>query len=657
MQKKWISLLLALLMLMAFSSCSGEPPVMPEEQTTASPELQRPEPQQDFYGYINYDYLTTGQLPSDEDSYGTFAIIQDQLELDISALMDRCFADTSGDPFAEMVRELYQQYRDDEAREEAGADILLSAAAMVDGCKTTDELIDVLGVLYQQYGVCSMFRFDVLPDFYDTSFNRLMLDNMNTCGNMKENFTKTDDGVDLVGSLVRDTLVGMKVDDAQARTRAKAAVKMVYDIMVHAMDSEALIDPGKHYNVYSREQLAELLSNVDVNKLMDSFGLKVNELLVFDIDQVKQINLYFTNEHLQELKDYTMACIFNDYRDILPASLVESFGTSKNDDDPEKTAKKFVAQKLEDVVGVLYGREICTEEVMTAAETMTSDLRKSCYQLIQNSQRLSPQSKKLLLGKLDSIVFLLGDNKDYQPPFKITPAKDGGTLISNVIAVKVGNQQSLLAKLSEKGNRITWDMTAITVNAVYNPMVNTVTIPAVMLNKPSFDPSYGEYVNLGRLGYVIAHEMNHAFDSNGIKYNETGCYTPEWIAQEDRDAYSDIQAKAIALYSDYRLLDVYSIDGEATLSENLADLGAIQCALNITKDKEQQKQILQGAAEQWAELSVVSFAVEQLGMDIHSPGEARVNAVVSCMDEFYEIYDVKETDKMYVAPEKRVKVW
>ena len=200
-------------------------------------------------------------------------------------------------------------------------------------------------------------------------------------------------------------------------------------------------------------------------------------------------------------------------------------------------------------------------------------------------------------------------------------------------------------------------MTPITVNAVYNPTLNTMTIPAVNMSEPALSLEDNEYYNLGKLGYCIAHEMNHAFDSNGFEYNDTGCYKPGWIGEEDTEAYKKVMDKFVDYYDHYLIMDVYAINGKQTLGENIADCGAVQCLLNTTDDKAQLEEIFKGMGESWAELVRIKNVTMQIDGDEHSPAEARVNAVVSVMDKFYLVYDVKERDKMYVAPENRVRVW
>ena len=250
-----------------------------------------------------------------------------------------------------------------------------------------------------------------------------------------------------------------------------------------------------------------------------------------------------------------------------------------------------------------------------------------------------------------------GYNKDYVSPFTITSTEDGGSLLSNAIAVKSGKVKAEISTLNEKASRGHWNMTPITVNAVYNPTVNCITIPAVNMAEPAFSLKKSKYYNLGYFGYIVAHEMNHAFDSNGFLYDDTGCYKPGWINEEDSEAYKKVMEKITDYYNHYLIMDVYSINGKQTLGENIADLGAVQCILNLSDDKTELEEIFTGIAESWAELIRIQDVTQALEGDVHSSAEARVNAVVSVMDKFYLVYDVKEKDKMYVAPENRVRIW
>lgn len=656
MRKKWLALVLAVSMVISFAACSPVEPELPLK-SQQSADWQRPEPGENYYGYVNFEYLTTTQIPYGKSGIGSFDRVGDEMEDCLSEIISQCSEKSSGDVFETAVREIYLQYLDEETRESVGITPLQPAVAMIESCQTTDELVKALGAVYQQYGVSSFFRFHVDSDFYDSSVNKLFLYNMNTCGNMKENFTKTDNGPDSMGSLLEKVFAVMEVDPKESRQRAKNTVSLINDIMQSFADYFNENSVEEHYFPHDKKQFAKLMSNINTDELFRAFGFETDEIIVYDLPQAEKINEVFTQENLRQLKDYSILCLFFQYNSVLPLSYVSEQKSLKKEE-IEKKARNYIATELlEQEIGMIYGRKICTDEVMTAANKMLNDLKESCRSLIQNCERLSDDGKNKLITKLDNIIFLVGYNDKYTMTFQVIPANSGGNLMENAIAAAVAKEQEMKKKLNQPVDRKIWGMSPIEVNAVYNPYVNTVTIPAVMLSQAQFDPSDGEYKNLGKLGYVIAHEMNHAFDSHGVLFNETGCYNPHWLSDEDQAAYTDFQQKAKEYYNHYKILDVYNIDGELTLSENIADLGAVQCISNLTDDKEELRQIFEGVAEGWASISQVTDVLMQLSGDLHSPSEARVNAVLSSSDKFYEAYDIKETDKMYVAPENRVKVW
>ena len=656
MRKRFLTIVLTALLLFSLTSCNSEEPMM-SQMSVSSETVSRPGPEEDYYGYINYDFLTTNQIPYNKTGISTSETVMEVMENYLSDMIDKY---VSGTPqkgsLEEMIKETYLQYMDLEAREKTGVDPLRPALGMIESCKTVDELISAMGMIYQQYGVSSFFRFIVEPETKDNSKNALFMMNMFTCGNMKENFTKTDAGINDIGSRTENVLKALNVDKAEANARAKNVVRLIYDIMLETADSDCFNDWGVHYNPRTKEECKDLLSNIDVDNLLTSFGFNTDSLIVFDVPQAEMINKKLKNENLRAMQDYMLSCLAFEYADTLPPGFMGGLSKAKADD-TDKHAKQYTAALLDEEIGQLYGREICTDEVMSAVEIMVRDIQGSLRELINDCDRLSKNSKEKFLLKLDNMIINLGYNKDYVSPFTITSTEDGGSLLSNAIAVKSGKVKAEISTLNEKASRGHWNMTPITVNAVYNPTVNCITIPAVNMAEPAFSLKKSKYYNLGYFGYIVAHEMNHAFDSNGFLYDDTGCYKPGWINEEDSEAYKKVMEKITDYYNHYLIMDVYSINGKQTLGENIADLGAVQCILNLSDDKTELEEIFTGIAESWAELIRIQDVTQALEGDVHSPAEARVNAVVSVMDKFYLVYDVKEKDKMYVAPENRVRIW
>ena len=195
-------------------------------------------------------------------------------------------------------------------------------------------------------------------------------------------------------------------------------------------------------------------------------------------------------------------------------------------------------------------------------------------------------------------------------------------------------------------------------NACYDPSFNNITITVAITNAPFFDAKANYYTNLGGLGMVIAHEMGHAFDSNCILFNSKGEYDPSWINQEDMDTLLERNEQAVRYFEDnFIVFGIYHVDGEQTLGENYADLGAMECITSLTKTQEDREKLFENYATIWCELGTDESIINQIAYDPHSPALVRVNAILSTTEAFYETYDVQEGDGMYIAPENRISRW
>ena len=658
MLKKALSAALALAAALSLASCS-EAPEMPEPQISLTAP-DRPSLGENFYGYCNYDYLSEGQIPYGKTGYGTMDSMLDDTIDAAYDIITRCVnGENESGSIEEMIKEIYLEFADGEGRNQAGAPELLQYAAMIEQCSNVDDMIGVMGVIYQELNVCSFIRPDIMPNIYDTSENIVCLMSINSLGNMKENFTLTDAGTESLGGTVYDALKAMEVGNGEAKERAKKVVSVIYEIMSASLDLQYQNDLDKHFILYDREKLRTLFSNIDVDKMLAAFGYSdADKIALYDVQQAEKVNEILVNDNLRVFKDYLITCIMYEYYRVLPPSFLDSSKTLEDFEiDADENAKGYVETILEHELGVLYGREVCTEKVMSSVEDIVSGIKGSYRELIGKCERLSDDAKEKYLKKLDNMIIKLGYDRNLSSPFTLTPKKDGGTLIGNVIAINRGRVQEKIHKLHKAPDRNEWGMSAVEVNATYYPMSNTFEIPACMMNRYILDPDKTDMSNYGGLGFVIGHEMSHAFDAQGFLFDETGNYKPDMISEEDKSRFGEVKKKVTEYYNNVKLLGVYRVNGEQTLSENIADLASVQCLLNIAKTDDDRRQIFEGIAKQWASLTLITDLIIDLEANVHSPGEARVNGVVADMDEFYEVYDVKETDKMYVAPEKRVKVW
>lgn len=210
-------------------------------------------------------------------------------------------------------------------------------------------------------------------------------------------------------------------------------------------------------------------------------------------------------------------------------------------------------------------------------------------------------------------------------------------------------------------------MTPQTVNAYYSPEMNEIVFPAGILQPPFFNQEADDAVNYGGIGVVIGHEMTHGFDDQGCKYDEKGNLN-NWWTEEDAARFKERTQQLVKLFNEFELRG-YHINGELTLGENIADLGGLNIAWDAYQmtDEAKANQSIDGFTP--AQRFFISYGTiwrnnirdkaleRRIKEDVHSPAEARVNRTLGSMPHFYEAFDIKPGDKMYIAPEERAAIW
>jgi putative endopeptidase len=213
-----------------------------------------------------------------------------------------------------------------------------------------------------------------------------------------------------------------------------------------------------------------------------------------------------------------------------------------------------------------------------------------------------------------------------------------------------------------------WQMTPQTVNAYYNPPLNEIVFPAAILQPPFFDLEADDAVNYGAIGAVIGHEIGHGFDDSGSTFDGDGVLR-NWWTEVEAEQFKARTAQLVEQYSAFKPFDDVNVNGEFTLGENIGDLGGLSIALLAYRisldDKEApvmdgytgEQRVFLGYAQAWRYKYREEALRMQIATDPHSPRMYRVNGVVRNVPEFYEAFDVKESDALYLPPEKRVKIW
>lgn len=682
MQKKHklLSLLLAGLLMMNVSGCSlqtnddssggkkteaGESDGAKDEKADGdksdgkTSEGER-RPQDDFYDYINYDYLNSMEIPYGESAASRFAgeEVQDVIEDMIKEIgnSNEKFADGSNQ---QLIHDLFRQAVDYEENDAIVKEIMGNCDRIF-AAKDIQELFEVWGDLVRNYCAKSVFNFNISRDYHDGTRYCLELYGMDSfLGTSLKNIKDLSKNCTAANNIARDMHRVMGDEYETADEKGRQMVYLAIDI-ANATDTE--------HNMTLEEMLAtektsfadfdSIMSNVDgsvVDMFLGDAASKTDGVYIYDMDQLKEINELITDENLEKWRSYIFTSYLKDMGSYIPESndILRDYNPESKEAD-EDVAAMIVQLNLRDAVSELYAERYYTPELDKGIHDLFDEIIESYDDLINKADWLTADTRKKLLNKLHGIRLLTTPT-----PHKVDP-KDakliGSDLYRSIINIRKKGVSDKIEKLSQKVGLDEVDMSAAEFNAQYLPS-NCINITVAIMQKPMFDPNGDNAENLGALGSIVGHEIGHAFDSTCINYNADGKYDPSWLSDTDKQVLKERADSLTEYYNNYTIMEVYHVDGELTNGENYADLSGLECVTNLIDDEEELKKLFKSYAQSWCTLEVDSDAISMLKLDPHSPAKTRVNAVLASNKKFNEVYDLKEGDGMYVAPEERVSRW
>jgi predicted metalloendopeptidase len=299
-------------------------------------------------------------------------------------------------------------------------------------------------------------------------------------------------------------------------------------------------------------------------------------------------------------------------------------------------------------------------------DRMIADLREAYRQSIDKLAWMTPETKQAAQAKLAKFRSKIGYPDQWKDYSSVSITADD--LVRNLRHTRAFAHSYDAAKLGKPVDPNEWQMTAQTVNAMYQPTANDITFPAAILQPPFFDPAADDAFNYGSIGAIIGHEFSHGFDDQGRKFDGDGRLR-DWWTPADTVQYTDRTKRLVTRYDGFRPLPNFSINGKLTLGENIADLAGLTMTRRAWQLSLQGKEppVIEGFTGE--QRLFIGFAVAFRGMDRpqrlqaqllsdpHSPDEFRVTGVLPNVPAFYTAFGVGPADKMYLAPEQRVEIW
>ena len=611
----------------------------------------------DFYGYVNAENLRQLEIDPKYGMAGSFFDCEVKKEAQLDQAINAIAS--SSDAFApgtneQMIHDYYHQVKDFDVEKSDANEEIESVVKEIFAIKSHSELLAYAGKMIVKYAVDPFFGFSIgdateKPEEYTMMFEG--------CGHiLGVSFEEIRNGEEARFQLdhqVIDLLRSFGFSDEEAKKRAEDLTRLGIDLSVNYEQSNFSIDQIK---MYSDDEMA---SHLDAGALVQAIGFKnpygrwcAENGKVFE-DFTSKFN---DDKYLESFKTWLAMAMVQQYQNYLSSAHDDIDNLlGKNTLSKDEFAKQMVKATLEEELGEVYVEKFYSEETDKKVREMCEQIRQSYREVISNADWLSEEARAGLLRKLENIKFITGlqEKRKVNPEDTKLFGKDAWETTKNFIEAGWKNSIDALSQPRPKQGQ---SMSPQTVNACYW-VDNVVRITVAIVADPFFSADADPNANLGGLGMVIGHEVGHAFDSQGLNWDENGVFNPEWISKEDREALAERAKACIEYYDGYTIMDVYHVDGALTLAENYADLGSMQIITNIAKTKEERQVLFENYARIWSGLESDVYAIMLLKQDVHSPGTVRVNAVLSSCEAFYETYEIKEGDGMYVPEDKRVSRW
>ncbi len=624
----------------------------------------------DFYATVNKSWLDSSVIPAGQAQNGTLAEKMYDTE-PLNALIRQAVANPEGED-AQRIAALYNNILDWDARNAAGIEPIRPYLEAAEAAQSVDEVMAVKKRIAEDLAGNFLAGFSLSGDARDSTRYTVGFSAFSPSQTKEVYAADSGSQKDAYLAYVQKLFEIGGADAQSAAADAQRIWEMEKELSTHALDRQDQGNVDLTYNVYTMDELKALFPTLDLDDIYAQSGLarSDDQIIVSDVGLLEASPKYFTEEHLDDLKAYLRLSILAGYggylsRDFQDASNAyqEAFLGISGTLSDEAMATQLVQQYLSDELGRLYAAEYFSEEAKADVEDMVYDFIDIYKDRIRSLKWMSDTTKAKAIEKLDALGVKVGypDEGKWNDYFKgvtLKTADEGGSYFDNIITMMKAQQQMLIKWQNQPVNKDLWPMAAYTVNACYVSTSNEIVFPAGILQAPLYDVNASREQNLGGIGYVIAHEITHAFDNNGAKFDKNGNAT-DWWTPEDYAAFQQLCDDVVSYYDGIEAAPGITCNGSLTLSENIADLGAAQCILEAAQREEDPdlETMFRSIANTWCSTMPRDTAAYYATLDVHAQDKLRANRVLQTLDEFYTTFGITEGDGMWVAPKDRVSIW
>lgn len=634
-------------------------------------------PQDDLFMFVNGTWYNNTEIPADRSTYGAFNMLAEANELRLRSIIEDAVASgAASGSNAQKIGDFYSSFMDEARIEELGLTPVQPMLDRVAAISSHAELTTTMSEL-RRSGLSEPYGFFVTTDAKAPDVNALHLSQGGLgLPDRDYYFRDTEDFVSIRDEYVK-YLSAMLT--ASGHTDADAAAQRIYDLEFrlagHHWTRAELRDAEARYNKMTIDEVRTLLGGIDYDAMASVAGIDHAEYVIVSTPSyIEALGALYTETDLQTWKDYLQARLMGNFASRLHKEVADIqfdfYATTLNGTPEQQERWKRGVQATSGALGEVLGEAYVERHFPPAAKERMGELIANLLVAMEESinelEWMTAETKEKALVKLSTFTPKIGYPDVWKDYSALQVSADD--LIGNTIRTNQYNYDQNVADLGQPVDRNRWGMTPQTVNAYYRPTANEIVFPAGILQPPFFDMNADDAVNYGGIGAVIGHEIGHGFDDQGSRYDGSG-NLQNWWTELDR---AQFEAKADILveqYAQYEPLPGMNIDGRVSLGENIGDhVGLLSAYRAYQKSLAgQPAPVMDGfAGEQrffisWAQIWKIKFRDDamraQLAQGPHSPGKYRAMAAPRNIPGFYQAFDIKEGDGMYLQPEQRVVLW
>ena len=590
-------------------------------------------PQDDFYRYSNGGWIRKNPLKPAYSRFGTFDILRDTATSQIRHIVEELIAkpQTKGTNDYR-VAVLYKQSLDSAERNRQGYKPLIPELQALQGIQTKEDLLKHIAQQDQVYGQGCLFGTGVAADEKNSTMNIFLFTQTSLGLGSRDYYVEsTPEAKQILAGYEAYLVRILKLSgysDTEASRIAKATIRIETELAQFSYSNTELRDSQKNYNIVTIADFARDNKGFDWSGYLRLRGLDVATANFMQLNFFKAFDKWYSSAKVEDLRDF------------LTGRTISGAANSLSDD--------FVEAK-ERMIELVH------------------NLQKALGQRVEALSWMSPETKKRAQEKLSSFVIKIG-YPDKWMDYSALDIDESKTYYQNLEAATRFMQADNLKDLGKPVDRTKWLMSPQEVNAYYMPTTNEICFPAGILQPPFFNMDADDAVNYGAIGVVIGHEMTHGFDDEGSNFDKDGNMN-NWWTPEDRKKFEATTQRLAKQFSAVTVAPGLKANGELTLGENIADQGGLTIAYLALQMANEGKQVAKidgftpaqrfyiAYARLWGQ-NITEAEIRRLTkLDPHSLGLLRVNQALKNIDPFYKAFNIRPTDKMYIAPKDRVVVW